>query len=440
MNSLLKTLKLSILEVLRNKFEYLFLFYNLVFFVGAVKQFETDEALIVNFIIVFLITLFSKRISMKGLFIVLIIFSLIIFLPVLAAGFNNVDIYIGSYIRILSAFLIVCYFRARLYIVFENLVFLLALLSLPLFLIQILDVSFFNLFKGISSFLLNEERLSLGTGVLTGHRYILVFLVNSWGENRNSGFAWEPAGFGAMLIWAMIINTSTYKMKLNPKFFILFFAAITTFSVGTYLALLVLIFYILVNTRVKTGIIYSLGTITFLLAIYSFSFFSEMSVFMTGKTNEYIESVKTKENENEKYVNRVQGAFAGLSAIAENPLGYGLDPLDKTGIVNSANGFMNLIFKFGIFGGILILVLLSLTFNFIKKYFYYKLSGKFFFVIILLLTLNGNPFANQPFFWAFLISGFLNSLFFASYFRNMAINNHSNGYPTNMIYNNNANS
>ena len=74
------------------------------------------------------------------------------------------------------------------------------------------------------------------------------FLVNSWGQYRNSGFMWEPAAFGAVLAWAMLINLFIYRFKINSHLIILLIASLTTFSIGAYIYLSILAFvYIIKN-------------------------------------------------------------------------------------------------------------------------------------------------------------------------------------------------
>jgi hypothetical protein len=407
MNSFFKILKQSLIDISKNKFDYLFFFYNLVFFVGGFKLLLSDEALIFNFFIVLFFTLIKGKITFKGLPVILSLFTLIVFLPTFYWGFSGGIIYIGFYLRILTAILMILYFRVKFFIIFENIMFIMALISLPLFLIQIVDVEFFNIFKGFSESVLNDEVLTGGFGKLSSHRYLIIFLVNSWAENRNSGFAWEPAGFGALLLWASLINLSIYKMKLNVKLIVFFFTAITTFSLGTYSTFAVLVLYYFFNLKVIRGINLLAATAVFLLFIFSFTFFSGMNLFMKSKTEVYVKSVENEKYKAKKSGNRVQGALNGMTLLIKSPVGYGLAPEEKTGFFLSANGFFNILYKYGFIGGILMVLLIFNIHKFLKLTFYDQTKGKYFFLLILILTFNGNPFYHQPFFLAFLLSGYL---------------------------------
>jgi hypothetical protein len=407
MNSFFTILKQSLIDISKNKFDYLFMFYNLVFIVGSFKQLDSDEALIVNFFIVLFLTLFKGKITFKGLPVILSLFTLIIFLPTFFWGFSGGNIYVGFYLRILTAFLMILYFRVKFFIIFENIMFIMALISLPFFFIQIVNIEFFNIFKEFSESVLSDARLKGAHGQLSAHRYLIIFLVNSWAENRNSGFAWEPAGFGGLLIWASLFNLSIYKMKLNPKLIVLFFTAITTFSLGTYSTLAVLVLYYFFNLKVIRGINILAATAVFLLFIFSFAFFSGMNLFMKSKSEVYIKSVGNEKYRMKESGNRLQGALNGMTLLIESPVGYGLDPEGETGFFLSANGFFNILYKYGFIGGILMVLLIFNIHKFLKLTFYNQTKGKYFFLLILILTFNGNPFYHQPFFLAFLLSGYL---------------------------------
>jgi hypothetical protein len=413
MNSFFKILRRSINDILKNKFDYLFMFYNLLFIVGSFKQLESDEALIVNFLLILFLTTIKGKIEFTGLPVILGFFTLLLFLPTIIWGFSGEKVYLGFYLRILTGVLIINYFRAKFFIIFENFMFIMALISLPFFLIQILNIQFFDLFKGFSESVLNEERLKGGFGQLVAHRYLIIFLVNSWAETRNSGFAWEPAGFGALLMWASTINLIMNKFKMNFKLFILVFTALTTFSLGTYVTLFALMIFLFYNARDKRSLNFIMVGLILVSLFFSISFFSQMTNFMSWKTQIYLDSVEHKQYEKDiEKGNRVTGALSGINLLIKSPLGYGLDPDRDTGYIKSANGFMNMMYKYGFVGGILIVILLFRLFTFFKVYFFFKLKGKLFFLLIFILTFNGNPFYHQPFFLALLISGYLNLKYF----------------------------
>lgn len=404
-----KTIRQSLSHILNNKFSYFFFFFQLVAFVGMVKIFKTDEFLIINFVTTFILVFIKNKVAFPGILQISFFSSLIILIPIFIWPIGNINLYIGFYIRVFTASLVLLYFRQNFFIYFENLIFILALISLPLFIIQIFYIQFFDIFTGLSELLITKERLNSGHGVLSGHRYLILFTVNSWAELRNSGFAWEPAGYGAMTIWALLINLFLNRFTLNFKYVLLVIAALTTFSIGTYLALFVLLIFQNYNLKIRKNIVV-IASVIFLLAIFfSIQSFQDMTLFMSNKGQTYIESAEGEQinKSNLKKLNRVQGALAGAKLVLKSPFGYGLELQSAHGYIHSANGFFTMIYKYGIIGGILIIILLQRNYNYLKTNYYQNARGGILFIIVLLFTMNGNPFYQQSFFLAFLFNGFL---------------------------------
>jgi hypothetical protein len=396
---LFKDLINSLISISRNKFNYLFLFFQIVILSGCIEQLNNNLTLLVNFLICIILCVFNKRLRLSVLFVSLIAALILAIIPSILFGIESYRTLVGFFMRIAIASMIVLYLRLEFFLFFENLVFILALISLPLYLIQIIDIKFYEIFKHFSELVLSQVRLTQGFGVLSGHRYLVVFLVNSWAENRNSGFGWEPAVFGAILCWAIFINLFLHKNTLNFKLLILFLAAITTFSIGTYIALLIIYSFFILNQKRKTlFIIY--GIITFLI-VSSLSFYNETE----ERLDRYVLNTKKQVYLKYNQGNRFDAIFFGFESLVKRPLGYGIrnTPLEK---IRFPNGFIVIILQFGYLGIITIIYLLIKLYYVLQRISMTKFKGIILFILTIIVTLNGNPMSYQEIMFAFILSGY----------------------------------
>jgi hypothetical protein len=352
-----------------------------------------------NFLICLILTIATGRFKTKAIIKLISVGILLIFIPTALYGIDNIDTIFGFFIRISIGCMIVLYFKDKFFTFFENLIFILALISIPLYAIQIVDIKFFDFFKNFSELVLSQVRLTMGQGVLTGHRYLVVFLVNSWGEDRNSGFGWEPAVFGAILCWAILINLFLNKNKVNVKLVIMFIAAITTFSIGTFIALAIIYIYFVWNNKKKTKFII-VGALIFLF-ISSLSYYSETQKRFDQYVINTNEGVFLKNQQG----NRLDAIVYGSKSLITRPWGYGVrnKPIE---ILGFPNGFVVLTLQFGIIGILIILFLLFRLFNILNKFYMAHFKAGALFVLAIIVTLNGNPMSFQEIMFAFILSGY----------------------------------
>jgi hypothetical protein len=188
-------------------------------------------------------------------------------------------------------------------------------------------------------------------------------------------------------------------------------AVITTFSLGAYISFGVLFLFFMHNKGLLKSFKISIPIILLLLITFSFVYFQKMKNFMLNKSENYAASITQTEDfikEPDVKKNRVQGVIAGAKMIAKSPIGYGLSPKNKDNLFHSSNGFINILLKYGIPGVIIIIYLLVYNFKFLRWKYNDKIKGKWLFLIVLLLTYNGNPFYHQPLFLSSMLIGWLN--------------------------------
>jgi hypothetical protein len=408
-NEFLRTLK----EIRQNKFTYLIMFYQLVFVSNLVRQLTTDTALVVNIVLMLALCFKTRKITKRenNLFLLTIGgFILINIAPTIMFGLAP-KLFLGFACRIFFGFLIVVYFKHNFFEVFEKSIFALAFISLPLFLIQIIHLPFFDIFEGFSNLVLTDERISFGHHELSGHRYMIVFLVNSWAEFRNSGFMWEPAGFGFMLAWASLINLFVHRFVLNPRLIVIFIAALTTFSIGTYIYFsIIIIVYLTRNLKKGRGFLFLFLIVAILSASYRFDFVQRnIEMFERKIYSEQVMIEKIDMGRMGKRVSRVGGAWGNIHQIIKTPFGYGANYEFDDFFYDTPNGLIVLLRNWGIFS---LVIILYCSYRVVEKLsMFYGIKTNLFHLVLLMmiviLPIAGNPISNRPFLFAFLLSCFV---------------------------------
>jgi len=412
MNPLIEFIKIF-KEIRQDKITYLVMFFQLVFVSNLVRQLTTDAALIANIATMFVLCFAKRKMSKQENDILLKIaigYLMINIIPTIMFGAEP-KLLAGFGGRIFLGFLIIVYFKDNFFQVFEKLTFLLAFISLPLFAIQVIYVPFFNLFEGFSNLVLTDKRFLHGVYELSGHRYMLVFLVNSWAEYRNSGFMWEPAGFGFMLAWASIVNVFIHRFSFNSRLIVFFLAAFTTFSIGTYIYfILFILIYLTMNMKSKNGFLF----LVFILIIASIAYRSSIVQKQFNMIDKKINTEQYMMEQIEigragKRVSRVGGAIGNIEQIIKNPFGYGTNYEFSEFFYETPNGLMILMRNWGFNS---LAIILACSYCIIKKLsILYRLNLRMIHIIILMmiviLPIAGNPIFNRPFLFAFLFSGFI---------------------------------
>jgi len=418
----MRLLERSLKEVWSNKVDYFFLFFQLLYFSRLIRLTFTDSYLVIHLVITFLFVLFSGRFKkVKYLVWIILVFGLISTFPIFLFGFST-TLYGGYSIRLIIAFLIAVYFGRNFLIYFENIVYVLAFVSLPLFLLQVVMPEAFTVFDGLTRLTLHHE------GIGTGSSYFFIFFLNGSAQLRNSGFLSEPSLYGIVLAWASLINLYLYKFKFNNKLFVFIVAILTTFSIGAYgylLLFLALYFRINFKERYLGNIISITSVLVILFLLFSDTELVDKNISMMNRKivleDQQIIRFESRRLE-QGNISRVMGAKIDLNAFINWPLGYGLN---KQGFIDkgyseliggSPNGLSSLIVKWGI--GLVILLFISARKLVVILNSHMLLFGKYagrkedFITKILsmslfILPLAGYSLFNQPFMLTMLIWPFL---------------------------------
>ena len=394
------SIKRAFSQIKQNKIDYLFLFFQFVVFSDMFEILLSNNFLLINLFLCSILTLLkNRRVNLKIVF-VLLLYFLICLIPIFKFGIDDINPYFGFAIRLIIACLIVDYYRHKFVEVFETLVFVLAFISIPLYIIQLINPHFYDIFTPLTKSIVMDERMGYPANAMriTMHQYLFVYVLNGWGIYRNSGFMWEPAAFGAVLSWAILFNFFRNNFKYNNRLGVLLIAALSTFSLGTYFYLICLAVLLLYKRNFKyVFLILILGS-----AIYIFAgrlpFFQD-NIEMINENLAYQSELSdqgAKMIENNKYVDRIGGFYLDSRHFIEWPLGFGFSDYNKEMGINP-NGLMAIIVRWGIWG---IIILLISSYK-LAKYLSINNScsinmiGKILTMIIFLAPFSGNPFSNQ---------------------------------------------
>lgn len=147
------------------------------------------------------------------------------------------------------------------------------------------------------------------------------------GLYRNPGPFHEPGAFGVFLVLAIIINYILNKKVLDKKNWVFILAAVTTFSTGTYLSIIV--FFLFLNlVMIKKQRIVSIILFT-VLSIISFNLYKNIG-FLGAKIEEQYEE-QTEAPLTTPTSGRILGARKAIVAISRYPFtGKGLIALTQS--------------------------------------------------------------------------------------------------------------
>lgn len=249
---------------------------------------------------------------------------------------------------ILTPYLVLSFVGIEFWKLFEKWLFILTLISIPLFVLNVYYLSLFNnfkpLFDGITRDVLNATPNYWSCGIYTNA------IESRSGLIRNYGFMWEPGYFALMIILGIIMHWQRNGIRLDKKFLVYGLALLSTFSTAGYFSLSI----ILVIRYIKNINIINLTIIIILIFIF-INYIYYLS-FMSDKIDEYIKTFVSgafhyEYSSDAVKLNRFQIAFYDLFRVFKNPFGYGVyDRVGFEGVpVTGTNGLTGLLRNWGVF-------------------------------------------------------------------------------------------
>ncbi len=250
---------------------------------------------------------------------------------------------------VLTPYFLLSRYGTKFWVVFEKWVYRLTVISIPLYILNILMLPVFNNLKGVFNPLTRDVLRESSSTYWSSVIYTNAIPMGN-GILRNCGFMWEPGYFALMIVFGIIFHWSRNGVKYDRKTYIYIIALITTFSTAGYFALVILL---------GSSFIKRLSIINILfLSIFGYIFFSFIYKmdFMSGKMSYYIDTMAGgKMNYNNEYdaikLNRFQILFYNFKRIATNPIGYGV--YSRIGLegtnVTGVNGLSGILLNWGVF-------------------------------------------------------------------------------------------
>lgn len=218
---------------------------------------------------------------------------------------------------------------------------------------------------------------------------------------RNSGFVWEPGGFGCFLIISLMLNFFINKFTFDRSSIVLIIGVVTTVSTTAYLALLIILFmmYRYKNRKVNFGVLLLIPLL--ILVMIKTPFIGEKIVSLYTSDMDNLENIEHlshyyDDNEVQMRLNRF-ASIAYIYDLFKHKLIFGVsnmydEIMNKVYNVNISNGIMDFIAKYGLIGFI---YLMSCYAKFCKKR--VKYSECVVYCVLVLIVLGfGSPILTTP--------------------------------------------
>jgi len=321
-------------------------------------------------------------------------------------GSFNLFVIIGFILRLLFPYWVVKIVGKDLLDIVPKIGFFSAVLSLPFYLIQLIN---YRLLLNIFSYyplITTDLRLSVGKYSLFFHTIDINIL------ERNNGFLWEPGGFGYFLGISLIILLYKSNLKFNFQSIIILLIGLTTLSTTYYIfIILIFILYFLNNVNKNLGFL-------ILLPIFIGIIFVMLSQeFMFQKIENHI--LDTQEvtsavgySKNYDKIGRLANFQVEMLDFLSYPIGFGVQEKGRTmtsygDFVSGPCGLSHHIARWGIWGIIILIISLQKFSKYLNHNFNSQI--KLFSTLGILFFLFSNPIDRDLFLFSLLYLPFVKS-------------------------------
>lgn len=297
---------------------------------------------------------------------------------------------IGSIFKLTIGYVFIKIFQERFILWFEKAVFILGLISLPWYMVQLYNPS---ILQSLPFNFVAPERLWANdwNGIIFNYQPVHV--------NQNSGFAGEPGTFGYYIGFAMICNLFLNRGKITRRFLVFLVVGLTTLSTNFYLTVMLFGCLYLLNSQGLLKYFAIILAFPLVYVIFQLPFLGEKIDEMIGITETFTEKSMIKWTR----VNRFSYFLSQLGAIINYPFGYGINEnafLVKNlygQVIEGTNGISRIGVRFGVFGFFYFFVVF---FRFFKR-FTIGFKGAFVLFLIVTMYLGANPMERDYFITAF---------------------------------------
>lgn len=327
-----------------SKFDYIYMFVMCLYMASvnlqmrAMETFSGQMSMFAIFlpIILTMILCVKHRVSFKNrsLAILLLLVLFWALIQLVKFGFKGASLLPYVFYFCIISYIHFTVFGKKIFLIFEDIMVKLCILSIVLWGIGVLlpgfAIYFFHLMPGYDTGLYGDNFFYIFNWMNPAKAQVIEGTMIS----RNAGFSWEPGRFSIMLIVAITINLihEGLKYKKNRNLCWLTIALITTFSTTGYCAYVIIISYFYIK---HFSVKYLFGYIFIIIPIFFLS--SEIN-FLGEKIDRqitesftlenYQNSLLHAENSNESYafsLERFPSMIFEFDNILHEPLfGYGL--------------------------------------------------------------------------------------------------------------------
>ena len=389
----------------------------LLFFGGNIRIIESDNFLLLSAIFTyFLCIMISKKYNYAFLLVTVVYFIIVtVISDTLFPREADLKVVLGTLVRFFLALNLATLLGYDFYPRYYRFISIMALISLPLYLIQ-------NFYPE----LFTKQLLPIAKTFSTDLRYdfkqysyfIHTFHVST--PFRNSGFMWEPGGLGMAVGIALFYGLLKHNFIWNKYNIILLIAGLTTLSTTFYFSLAaILSFYFLNKYRnnIRKAIVLSLTTLVFIYAFNNLPFMGEKIEKYMDSYNKYtmggnIERMTGVGGQ----AGRIISFYANWKSFLKYPFGHGdnesyhiTNALGE--VISGANGLGPFMVRYGIIGLLFLFFSLKKTCN----YFHAISSSRalYLFILLIVLYLFSNPMYRNPSFLTLLFIPFTESIKYA---------------------------
>ena len=252
---------------------------------------------------------------------------------------------------------------------FTKTVYVLSFISIPLYFLQLYD---YDMMKSIIGVV--DHNIPFLDYRGDWYENLMIFTLNDEGMFRNSGFAWEPKGFGTFLTLAMFFRLIENRFRLIDKYMLIYFIAmITTFSTATLSVVFFAVFpFYIFNKPASYRIISAIVIVPIMAIAFTKADFLEKKI-MHEYNNRYkwVKFVQEKDSdEKDQSLGRFGSLIIDMMDLQKEPiLGYGNQKFERTqfsagGVrLTHVNGLSDFMAHYGVVGTLFLLITLSITFK-----------------------------------------------------------------------------
>ena len=318
--------------------------------------------------------------------------------------FGYINFYLSNYIylKFLFAYMSIKIVGFAFFKYFLRIIFYGSVISIPLFIIQL--IFYDELFSFIGILQNNIDFFSYRNDEYAN---LLFYTIDGYAASaRNSGFFWEPKGFANVLVLSIIINYLLNKTIFNKYGIVFFIALITTFSTTGYISFLFILILIILNQK-KFRTIVLILVIPAAFFVSQLDFMYEKIIYEFSLTEDYKKLLNEKRSfkRNAISLGRIGSFIVDFQDFQKKPiLGYGFQREERTQNrwikLVRVNGFSDLLVTYGILG--LIFYFISYK-KFINKFFnFYEIKGKWIMILIFTTIYFASTLTAHPLWMSFL--------------------------------------